>query len=384
MCTLKLAIDPGYSGTKAVYAVEGGSPELMVMSPEVFQVSAQAISTTKIGYGKPEDYTWLKERKDSPEAIAVGQLARDLKASAQSQLKALKYESALYKIAGIVGAIVEKHQLPHKLELEVGVLLPYGEYSSRHRLGDSLREYLQNFHWQQRSLRIKVAKAKCQYAPEGYGGLVYLGLEKGEDWLQNRQIAVLMFGHRNTSFLWFERGGFRSGNTSDLGFYLLLEKIVERSAGQNLEQLTSLVYDIGDKSHPDHPLIQFLLKSQEVKHRQWEAQQLVAAISTSREEYWQLVKGWLTNVVPRKLHEIILLGGAGQYLLAELNAKYSWANLHWLDGLIEPMLKTLSFPLPQDKQRSLAYRCIDIYVYFAYLYEEFTGLLSLTQKAVCL
>lgn len=359
-----LALDPGASQTKSVYSLSSLSsqslPQLMLMESEVFRVSTVVINDLKIDYGKAEDRVWISTKKKSKEIYALGLLAKDFQA--RNQLNALKYESALYKILGIVGAIAHKHQLSNPFDLELLVLLPFNEFTSRQWLEESLKECLPTFYWCGKEVNVTLSKFQC--LPEGYGGVSFLLRSFGEQWLQNRRVAVLMFGHRNTSFLRFERGSFQEGRVSNLGFYQLLQKIVDRSAGQDVESLLPIIYRLGNDLHVDSPLVRFLLKSKEVKHRKLEAKQLVKTIVTSRQEYWRLLEDWLKSVVPRSLHEIIILGGGAQYFRLELSDRYSWTNIHWCDNLAEEIIAQFNLSKTVEEQNILCYRLIDIYSYF--------------------
>ena len=55
-------------------------------------------------------------------------------------------------------------------------------------------------------------------------------MQNGAEWFQQQTLAVLMFGHRNISLLLFERGKLAIGNTTDLGFHQLVDKVLNRTA----------------------------------------------------------------------------------------------------------------------------------------------------------
>lgn len=305
----------------------------------------------------------MGKRKKNDSIVAVGLLARDLKA--QYRMDALKYEGAIYKVLAIVGAIAQKHNLPSTLTANIGVLLPWGEYRSRQWLTELLSKALKSFYFRGQHLKVEVKHISC--LPEGFGGLQLRVSEQGESWLQNRKVAVLMFGHRNTSYLWLERGGLREGKTTELGFHQLIQKIVERTPGQyDVDFLTSIVYRLGKNIIPENKLLHTLLQSTQDKNRNREIVQITRVIRSARQEYWSLLKNWLDSVIPSSVHEVICLGGVAQYLRPEIEQQFAWTSLYWADEII-PQIKKLHLPVPLDQQQDLAYRLVDVYGYSNYM-----------------
>ncbi len=76
-----------------------------------------------------------------------------------------------------------------------------------------------------------------------------------------KTIVTLVFGYRNTSCLVFERGMLVEGDTTNLGFYRLIEKIMSQTSGQNRHQLTQSIYQLGNPFNPENSRVSSLYKS---------------------------------------------------------------------------------------------------------------------------
>ncbi len=62
------------------------------------------------------------------------------------------------------------------------------------------------------------------------------------DWLRSLQLGVLMFGHRNTTALYFERGQLKLGDSPLLGFADMLDQVVEMTSGLDRERLAQAIF----------------------------------------------------------------------------------------------------------------------------------------------
>ena len=109
MSDLTLTFDPGSSLSKVIYHLADGRPRLLLMEPEVIELSLSSIDAHlrtrgNLGITRPEDDVWL-QCGDSQQCQVVGYLARQFLAAVR--MNEVKYERALYKVLAAVGAIVQ-------------------------------------------------------------------------------------------------------------------------------------------------------------------------------------------------------------------------------------------------------------------------------------
>ena len=171
-----------------------------------------------------------------------------------------------------------------------------------------------------------------------------------------------MFGHRNTSLLLFERGKLAIGNTTDLGFHQLVDKVLNRTSGQSADSLTSAIYSIGNQIAPDHTQLQHLVKTRSPTEQKLEREQIVTAILTAREEYWSRLQDWLDTMLPN-VTEVIISGGAALYLRDELEAYFNRTPTYWGTDLQRRLqdLLGLDYRSNRSDAEALSFRLIDAF-----------------------
>ena len=184
---------------------------------------------------------------------------------------------------------------------------------------------------------------------------------------------TLMMGHRNSSMLLFERGKISSGETTDLGFYQLVDKVIERTPGQNRNSLTKSIYLIGPQVNKDNKTLCYLVKSERSQNVSAEIEQLVRGISTARIEYWFLLKDWLDSVDPDQLQGVIIGGGGARYLEQELQKHYFWTEICWGKEDAKLVSQNLIFPSYETDGDiyTLSYRFLDVYGHFIFFSKRF-------------
>jgi hypothetical protein len=325
MADLTLTFDPGSSLSKIIYRLSNGQPRLLLMEPEVIELNPSSIDTHlktrgSIGIVRPEDDAWLRH-SGSQQCQAVGYLARQFLATAR--MNELKYERALHKVMAAVGAIAQQADLPRKFSVAISTLLPYGEYQNASRLQQLLQQRLKSYSF--RGTRVQASLETFECRPEGGGLAIARAVQGGAEWFQQQTLAVLMFGHRNTSLLLFERGKLALGSTTNLGFYQLVDKVLNRTSGQDINALTTAIYRIGKDITPDHPLIQSLVRTRSPTEQKQEREQIVTAILTAREEYWFRLNDWLDTVLPN-ITKAIISGGVALYPHDELEEYFIYWN----------------------------------------------------------
>jgi hypothetical protein len=416
MSVLYLSVDCGGSQTKIVYQLgEAESPGYLLMSPLVEEIKPEKIVTyldrkSTLGSPAPDREAYLKWQE---RVFVVGDLAREF--DPEDRTSEQKYENALYKVAAAIGVIVERSKLKlgkKKLEIHLGVLIPWDEYNDRSIFEERLRQILAGFEF--RGVSLCCAIGSILVRPEG-GGIAATYIRKhGKEWLHDKQVAVLMFGHRNVTALYFD-GGKLSGDSPLLGFSNFLDAVIERKS-LDKELLSNAVVDTiaaaysnthpkdkADNFYPDwgkYAQIQGLAKAKDIELNQRECKLIVDAITAAKKEYWEKVEKWLERKIPNAVDVVIISGGAGEFLQPNLeryfNVAYemtreyhyqSWKRtgkyvaadntqtmpeLLWGVGIIN--LVREKFKISKDRDNhNMAIRLADCYGLFDYLIGSMEG-----------
>ncbi len=360
---VRIALDTGLSGTKVVYSIGKGRPKLMLMRPEVIQLPVESIQTQQasvgqIGFVDVEKDAWVSLKKSASSVYAIGSLAKQFRAS--TRLETLKYEEGVYKLLAVLGAIIQKEQLPNEVAIRLTVVLPYGEITNRRQFQENLQKSLKNFYFRGRQIKASLVAMMC--SPEG-GGAIWTQIEShGESWFREQEaVVVLMLGHRNTSSLVFSHGGVetRKSRTTDLGFVQLVDKVIERTSGQDRDGLSRSIFEIGGDISTKNAILRSLIKSREEKNIETEAKTLVEVIRVARKEYWLLLKDWLDSSIPNRVDQLIISGGAGHYLRSELADYLGWADPTW-----EIVDDGLELELNKFRDAAMQYRFADVWRLF--------------------
>jgi hypothetical protein len=334
--------------------------EWLAMEPEAIPISEEAIAQYQkrpFASARPEDEAWVEV---GGECCAVGYLARE-RFCANPALRVLKSERAQYKVLAMVGAIAARKRLPSRFSLQLGVLLPYGEYEDRESLRQRLAADLSDFKFRGKGYRVQLTQFDC--LPEG-GGLLLRGLERGQDGAQG---LVVMVGYRNASYLLMERGAFRRGETRDLGFVQMLERVVEATSGLSPLAMAGAVCQAGKRVNRG-PL-KNLCRRLEDKPSGTRVAKLVESVKSSRREYWEMLSDWLVTCRFPSRGQVILSGGTAYYYQEELEKFFSrqGAKVTWAEHL-EARVKRLL-----GEQEEFKYRLTDVCGYFYWLQYKFAG-----------
>lgn len=372
MPDLLIGCDSGASLTKALYLCQDKKIQLLTMEPEVITLPCSSVKSYRegrIGAVNPEDDAWVQCSKKDSICHVVGFLARNF--NAFSRLDLLKYEQALYKIMAVVGAIWEKSLFPKNFSVGITAMLPANEYVNREQLFEQLKKRLKNYYFRDRHLKADLVRFDC--LPEG-GGIALARMNAlGFDWFTRKTLVVLMFGHRDTSCLVFQRGVMKLGETALLGFYQLVDKVIGRTSGQSRNSLTKAIYEIGEDINAENEILRTLIKSEKASNVELEAKQLASAIKAARKEYWVLLQNWIDATLPEQLHELVITGGSAQYLRREIFDHLEWANPHWNTELQVEIKKALNLESSFGsavEANALSYRLIDVYGSFTDLIEK--------------
>lgn len=364
MADLIVGFDVGASSTKIIYGLRvGEKPSLLRMPPEVIEATHHTLETYKalngIGIPQPEAEAWVEM---GDRCVVVGSLAREFLADAG--MHELKYERAVYKVMAALGVIKQRLNLPAKFSVALGVLLPYDEYPDRERFSARLKQLLKDYKFRGERLRVKLEHFEC--VPEGFGLAASRLKTKGSMWFKERSLSVCMFGHRNTSALVFTEGKLNSrlSTTSDLGFHQLIEKVRRLTSGQKSEVLTEAVFKAGSDITATNRAIASLARSHDEQFRTQETEEIVAAIATAREEYWERLKAWINVTVSTSMNEVILCGGGAMYFKNELEAYFKRTSTPTYWGHeIESLIVDVIFN-SRSGTEPLAFRLIDVWGIF--------------------
>lgn len=361
---LHIAFDPGSSLTKVVYQTETGPPKLLLMEPELTTVPQESItylrSNSPLDLSKPEDSAWLCQHRNSAVVDVVGFLAQRLQTD--TDLITPKAELGISKFLAVVGSIVQRESLPVVgVKVSAVLLLPISEYGDRELLAEQLHKALKSFYFRGQHIRAKLANWIC--LPEGGGFLYRIVREQGKDWLQQANaICVVMLGHRNSSLVTYSRGQVDnrfSGNSQ--GFIDLVNRVIERGFALTPEVVAQHLYNLGEDISPAHLLETPLVRFTQAKYRQQEAEKLSALIRTARLEYWLKLREWLNRMLPHRLDQLIVSGGAGHYLKPEFKEDFAWAEpIQWSPVSYEEEMKALI----ENIDSSLHHRLADVWNVF--------------------
>ena len=337
---LKLVFDPGTSLSKILYVIDEGTVKWMTMGAEYLALPSESAESLPInnGMGKPEDNAWVRLSK-SGECHAVGFVANNYRGI--SSIKKLKHESLIFKILAAVGAIAQTEKLGNNFKLELGILLPYSEYLIENDWLVELKTALASFYFQTQRFKIKLARYSCK--PEGYGIAKYSSLLNNADYFLEGNTAIIMLGHRNTSCLFFRRGSISKpeSGTTDLGFYTLLDKLIEKAPGLSRSDILKAISNKFEESYgrtsnnqtyfnykefSSAIIFDLLVKAAEPELLQKKSEKLKQSYSTSLDEYWTLLENWLSELLPRatEIDALVLAGGSCDLLHSHFR-RYSYS-----------------------------------------------------------
>ncbi len=346
-----VCIDVGSSLSKVIYQV-GDKINYLLMQPEHLALPPESLANLPpdSGMGRPEDNAWIRFKKDA-ECHAVGRVALDYKASVN--FKTLKSEIATPKILAVIGALAEREQLPEDFCLDLGVLLPLGEIQSREQLETECRAALRSFYFRTRRLKVTLERFQC--VPEASGAAMWDALHNTN--FRNQNLAYLMFGHRNTSLLFFRKGTLSrsESSTTKLGFYDLIDKMrlkvpgLERSdvlnaIQTNLNRKYSYVSRVYEYEAPQTDFWwSRLLKSTSSDKSIAEKALLTTAYETSLKEYWLLLSNWLSSELPpmNEIDAVVRCGGVSDLLTAQMQKFFRYTPVNVPNAYTNSCLRPL-------------------------------------------
>lgn len=415
MTDIYLSVDVGGSQTKIIYQVDDQTkPNYVLLPPAIEEITKDKLNFFMerlgwIGSPSPDQQLWVEWNN---RVVVLGEFAANF--DPLDRIKELKYENALWKVLGAVGLIVElslvKVTAKKQIHLELALLLPWNEYSDRRRFEEQLRVMLADFTVRKQYLKVNLERFLCR--PEG-GGLAALRIkQQGVDWLRTSQLAVLMFGHRNTTALYFDRGQLKLGDSPLLGFANMLDIVLDMTSGLDRERLSSAIFDArytiinkvyskdrNCSARPDwitFDRIQALASAKDPTLRQKEISHIADAIRVATAQYWDNLLRWMDKILPRPLNEVIIGGGAAYHVEVELEKYFNCAwqlkkidtyssvyertgqyipkddklpmiPMVWGSGFITQVQETFNLDSEQTYRYSTSARLVDCFGMFDYL-----------------
>lgn len=354
-----LTIDPGVSDTKAIWRVTPFKPELLMMSPEVLEVSPEEINfykSRRITTPEPENESWVEYGES---LYAVGFLAQNI-FDARVAFTQPKYECAIAKVLAAVGVMAIKEALPETFDLALAIPLPYSEWADRKKFERDVSTALSKFSFCDKTLSVNLKVFIS--VPEGGGHVMSKGQKLGSTFNQ-KKIVSCMWGYRDISIIQFDKGVI-SGQTEPLGFFKLIEMVQSRISGYSsrqrerilLETIHSVGKDIKSKN------FKHLALSTNTTRKSEEAEQIAEVVRACRGEYWGKVTRFFRSNIHVDSDEIILGGGSPDYYRDELRTfcagNFPNSHLSWGAELEEDV--RVSFNISQ-KSKSLCARLTDAY-----------------------
>lgn len=360
MADLFLVVDAGGSQTKIIYQTpEADSPEFFLMPPEVEPISQAQFNRyqERIGWlGSPsaQQQSWFVVDK---QLWVAGAFAAEFDPT--DRLHEKKYENALYKVLAAVGIVVQKLKMTRrKISLHLALLLPWQEFNDRQAFETQLQVLLKDFSFRGQSLKVKLKSFLCR--PEG-GGLAATRMrQQGLEWFQEQRLVVLLFGHRNTSALYFEYGQFKAGDSPLYGFSQMIDLLVARysvldkqalllalvkamQAERKEHDYKARMYESGAFGRTQYHTIRYphwgstkalseLVSVRDQALREAEVNNLAKAVEAALDEYWEKLEAWLLRVVPNDLDEVIVSGGAALLLEPKLRTFFGERGQRSIEG----------------------------------------------------
>lgn len=355
MADLFLVVDTGGSQTKIIYQTpEADAPDFFLMPPEVEAISQQQFDRYQerigwLGSPSPEQQAWFSVAE---QLWVVGAFASEF--DPQDRLHEKKYENALYKVLAAIGVIVQKLGLARrKVSVHLAMLLPWQEFNDRKAFESQIEAMMADFTF--RGLRLKLGLKSFLCRPEG-GGLAATRMrQQGLEWFRQQRMVVLLFGHRNTSALYFEHGQFKSGDSPLYGFSLMLDLLVARCSVLDRQALLLALVEAMRAAREKHEqqarmyraathgrseylrqvsyptwgqaaAMERLVSVRDETLREAELEALETAIEAALDEYWEKLSAWMLRVVPKEVDEVVLSGGAALLLQPKLAEFFNKRN----------------------------------------------------------
>ncbi|MEM8673212.1 MAG: hypothetical protein AAGF83_04995 [Cyanobacteria bacterium P01_G01_bin.67] len=363
MPDLILALDFGASATKIAYrsgATEASSKfEVVMMPPEIEPVDRDKIeryqkrNTLEFSQVSEIEEIWIEAKE---KIYAVGHLAQ--KFEPVDLILDVKYEVAAYKALAAMGYVLstltQTNQLPKKktYKIALAAVLPWEEFPDKDRFKSFLESLLSNWKYREKKWGLKLESFSVRQ--EGFG-LFYL-YQKSKSKPSLHRMAILMFGHRNISALYFKENKLDSGASPLLGFHQVFDRIAQSISWLDRERIvktfetvwylerkaffkTTYIHKtpenqslrrrweikVGSYDHyvgiemkfpnwASLKTIQDLARASDPDLRQREINDIAHAIELALSEYGESFQKWYAKMFSDNLDRVLLSGGASWFI----------------------------------------------------------------------
>ncbi|MEM7561293.1 MAG: ParM/StbA family protein, partial [Planctomycetota bacterium] len=235
----------------------------------------------------------------------------------------------------------------------------YKEWENRELFERRLREALCEFEVCGRRFSVELEQFLCR--PEG-SGLIWSRSRQQGMAFRHKKVVALMLGYRDASLALVDRG-VTSGATVPLGMAWLLQRVRQRTAGQELASLAIAVHRAGTKIRPEK--FASLTLSEDPENQSEESAEIAEAVRLARQEYWDAIARWLRESIPNELDEAIVAGGTADYLKSELKAYFGRVPLSWAAEVEEDVQRAFNL-----SDHNLCLRLADSYGAFRCLQRQ--------------
>ena len=247
---LYAVIDYGSSALKMVYSTQlTDTPQYFMMQPEIIEVAVDDVQEYRKNFNlDPTRYAFVGT---NDRYYATGELAQEVFRSTLNLTEPKSNHAIGRTLAAVtVAAQLSQIDVGKKFRLFLSCLLPAGELVDRDILEDNLREAFKNFDTPMGRLQVNLKYFNCH--PEG-GGLALFYQEHCD--LADRQLGVIMMGHRNSSCFVIQNHVYRRFRSTDLGFATIVNDIQLATSGYKDKTIAAAVATYLTQQDDRTPLI---------------------------------------------------------------------------------------------------------------------------------
>ena len=357
MTEMKIAFDAGTSRSKVIASYPSGEcvfndENYFLIKPSVRQLTEQTyidsleyveggvgLSSSLVSYINPASSEWVYWE--------VGEGASRL---GLLSVKERKFETLVVKVLAFLGYLVKNSELPkEQVRLSLGILLPLDELEDRALLGKWLRSIITQGFSVNGYLIDNIIVDKIHCKPEGYG--IFKSYP-------NDKAGVLIMGHSDLSWLYFDQGLFNSKLSQTFpgeGMHSFLKTI--KFPIQDELLTAELIAKAGANLNP-----KVLVKLTQTKSQD-EIAYLTEAIKSALPQYWREKKKQLESIDLKNADIVSVAGGAAHYFALELNQLFKalyGIRLNWCKPMISEFRKRFALKA-SDKSSPLFLDCFGYY-----------------------
>jgi hypothetical protein len=263
---------------------------------------------------------------------------------AETNVRTPKRRELIPKVLAAIGQIAELHDIPlERVQIELGILMPFREVKECEELGLKISQALYEFGHNGKKMGCHSVKG-VHICPEGYGYAQ----------IADPSAFIYIGGHRDGACLRVEGGSISESGSSSLpglGMVRMIRLIDHAFPDEILA--AKAIFEIGNVFTRDKPLLDVIPRAK-IPHVQAEIQRV-------RPLVWAKILENLDDHNVRSGKQILLAGGSGYYWKPEFQAMLKdmpGAKLSVGKALLENM--QLRFPeLQKPENGHLLFRCAD-------------------------